>query len=72
MVFNSCSTSNLFSVASITQCEVPNTEAKWETADKKGRNETIQKKQNCEVQREENLKPHSWMKLLNHYNKKKT
>ncbi len=57
MVFNSCSASNLFSVASITKCEVPKTEAKWETADKKSRNETILKKQNCQVQREENLKP---------------
>ncbi len=57
MVCNSCSASKLVSVASITKCEVPKTEAKWETADKKGRNETILKKQNCQVQREENLKP---------------
>lgn len=71
MVCNSCSTSNLFSVASIPKYEVPKTEAKWKTANKKDRYETVLKKQNCQVQREENLKPHSWMKILNHYNNKK-
>lgn len=55
MVCNSCSTSNLFLFFfQASQCEEPKKEAKWKTADKKGRNEALQKKQNCQVLRERN------------------